>query len=84
EPSSPSTDFDDTQFPVCTIVSAVPPSPTSSSAILHRQLSHGQDSMRFTVQDSDSGTKTERSKSCDEGLDTYRDKGQGYVVFTRE
>ncbi|XP_047667143.1 rho GTPase-activating protein 21-like isoform X4 [Tachysurus fulvidraco] len=80
EPSSPSTDFDDTQFPVCTVVSAVPPSPTSSSAIFHRQLSHGQDSMRFTVQDSDSGTKTERSKSCDEGLDTYRDKGQGTLI----
>ncbi|KAK3572509.1 hypothetical protein QTP86_034301, partial [Hemibagrus guttatus] len=80
EPSSPSADLDDTHFPVCTIISAVPPSPTSSSAILHRQLSHGQDSLRFTVQDSDSGTKTERSKSYDEGLDNYRDKGQGTLI----
>ncbi|XP_058244586.1 rho GTPase-activating protein 21-like isoform X3 [Hemibagrus wyckioides] len=80
EPSSPSADLDDTHFPVCTIISAIPPSPASSSAILHRQLSHGQDSLRFMVQDSDSGTKTERSKSYDEGLDTYRDKGQGTLI----
>lgn len=37
------------------------------------------DSLRHTVLDSDSGAKTERSKSCDEGLDNYRDEGRGYV-----
>ncbi|XP_053091247.1 rho GTPase-activating protein 21 isoform X2 [Pangasianodon hypophthalmus] len=80
EPSSPSTDLDDPQFPVCTIVSAVPPSPTSSSAVFHRQLSHDQDSLRLTVLDSDSAAKTERSKSYDEGLDNYRDEERGKLI----
>ncbi|XP_053486866.1 rho GTPase-activating protein 21 [Ictalurus furcatus] len=80
EPSSPSADLDDTQFRVCTVVSAVPPSPASSSAILHRQFSHDQDSLRFTVLDSESGTKTERSKSYDEGLDNYREEGRGKLI----
>ncbi|XP_060778690.1 rho GTPase-activating protein 21-like isoform X3 [Neoarius graeffei] len=82
EPSSPSADLDDAQFPVCTTVSAVPLSPTSSSsaAILHRQLSHDQDSLRLAVLDSDSGAKTERSKSYDEGLDNYRDEGRGTLI----
>ncbi|TSU75986.1 Rho GTPase-activating protein 21 [Bagarius yarrelli] len=80
EPSSPSADVHDIHFPVCTVVSAAPPSPTSSSAILHRQLSHGQDSLRFTVLDSDSCSKTERSKSCDEGLDNYREEAHGKLL----
>ncbi|KAF7709006.1 hypothetical protein HF521_018063 [Silurus meridionalis] len=80
EPSSPSADLYDTQFPIPTIISAAPPSPASSSAILHRQLSHDQDSLRFTVLDSDSGAKTERSKSYDEGLDNYRDGGRGTLM----
>ncbi|KAI5611103.1 Rho GTPase activating protein 21a, partial [Silurus asotus] len=80
EPSSPSADLYDTQLPIPTVISAAPPSPASSSAILHRQLSHDQDSLRFTVLDSDSGAKTERSKSYDEGLDNYRDGGRGTLM----
>ncbi|KAM9488691.1 rho GTPase-activating protein 21a [Clarias gariepinus] len=80
EPSSPSADLDEVHFPVCSTVSAIPPSPTLSSAVLHRQLSHDQDSLRLAVLDSDSGAKTERSKSCDEGLDNYRDEGRGKLI----
>lgn len=36
-----------------------------------------EDSLRLAVLDSDSGAKTERSKSYDEGLDNYRDEGRG-------
>ncbi|CAL9698253.1 unnamed protein product [Knipowitschia caucasica] len=59
------------------VITTIPPSPTSPSPFIRRQLSHDQDSMRLTVIDSDSGTKTERSKSCDEGLDNYRDGRRG-------
>lgn len=37
------------------------------------------DSLRLTLIESDSGTKSERSKSYDEGLDNYREEGTGYV-----
>ncbi|KAJ8336381.1 hypothetical protein SKAU_G00376010 [Synaphobranchus kaupii] len=42
---------------------------------MRRQLSHDQDSLRNTIQ-SQSGPKTERSKSYDEGLDNYREEGR--------
>ncbi|KAM4606311.1 rho GTPase-activating protein 21a isoform 2-T2 [Polymixia lowei] len=74
EPSSPSVDFDiDSHIPASAVISGtpiittVPPSPTSPSPLIRRQLSHDQDS----------GTKTERSKSYDEGLDNYREEGRG-------
>lgn len=35
------------------------------------------DSLRLTIIESDSGSKTERSKSYDEGLDNYREEGRG-------
>lgn len=37
------------------------------------------DSLRLTILESDSGAKTERSRSFDEGLDNYREEGRGYV-----
>ncbi|XP_059182624.1 rho GTPase-activating protein 21 isoform X3 [Centropristis striata] len=83
EPSSPSTDQDSTHIPACAVISGapiittIPPSPTSPSPLIRRQLSHDQDSLRLTIIESDSGTKTERSKSYDEGLDNYREESRG-------
>ncbi|XP_047468080.1 rho GTPase-activating protein 21-like isoform X3 [Mugil cephalus] len=77
EPSSPSTDQDSTLIPASAVISGtpvittIPPSPTSPSPLLRRQLSHDQDS----------GTKTERSKSYDEGLDNYREESKGRTLI---
>uniref|UniRef100_A0A3Q4AKR1 Uncharacterized protein n=1 Tax=Mola mola TaxID=94237 RepID=A0A3Q4AKR1_MOLML len=89
EPSSPSIDQDSVHIPASAVISgapaitAIPPSPTSPSPLIRRQLSHDQDSLRLTLIESDSGTKSERSKSYDEGLDNYREESRGYVTPTR-
>ncbi|XP_061094360.1 rho GTPase-activating protein 21-like isoform X1 [Conger conger] len=83
EPSSPSIDHDTAHIPasavisVTPIITTIPPSPTSPSPLIRRQLSHDQDSLRLSILESESGTKTERSKSYDEGLDNYREEGRG-------
>ncbi|XP_010788112.1 rho GTPase-activating protein 21a isoform X3 [Notothenia coriiceps] len=83
EPSSPSTDQDSTHIPASAVISTtpvittIPPSPTLPAPFIRRQLSHDQDSLRLTIIESDSGTKTERSKSYDEGLDNYREESKG-------
>ncbi|XP_023287212.1 rho GTPase-activating protein 21 isoform X2 [Seriola lalandi dorsalis] len=83
EPSSPSLDLDSAPIPASAVISGapiittIPPSPTSPSPLIRRQLSHDQDSLRLTIIESDSGTKTERSKSYDEGLDNYREESRG-------
>ncbi|XP_036934706.1 rho GTPase-activating protein 21-like isoform X2 [Acanthopagrus latus] len=83
EPSSPSIDLDSSHIPASAVISGaptittIPPSPTSPSPLIRRQLSHDQDSLRLTIIESDSGTKTERSKSYDEGLDNYREESRG-------
>uniref|UniRef100_A0A3Q1AXQ6 Uncharacterized protein n=1 Tax=Amphiprion ocellaris TaxID=80972 RepID=A0A3Q1AXQ6_AMPOC len=83
EPSSPSIDLDSAHIPASAVISGtpiittIPPSPTSPSPLIRRQLSHDQDSLRLTIIESDSGTKTERSKSYDEGLDNYREESRG-------
>ncbi|KAM6971702.1 rho GTPase-activating protein 21a isoform 2-T2 [Tautogolabrus adspersus] len=83
EPSSPSIDLDSSLIPAGSVISGapiittIPPSPTSPSPFIRRQLSHDQDSLRLTIIESDSGTKSERSKSCDEGLDNYREESRG-------
>lgn len=114
EPSSSSNDHDTTHIPASAVISStpvittIPPSPTSPSPIIRRQLSHDQgeeylcqhiqylsdirnvslffyeftlisdlDSLRLTILESDSGAKTERSRSFDEGLDNYREEGRG-------
>ncbi|XP_036374495.1 rho GTPase-activating protein 21-like isoform X2 [Megalops cyprinoides] len=82
EPASPSADHDATHIPASAVISVtpvittIPPSPTSPCPFMRRQLSHDQDSLRNTILESQSGTKTERSKSYDEGLDNYRDEGR--------
>uniref|UniRef100_A0A3Q3JDF4 Rho GTPase activating protein 21a n=1 Tax=Monopterus albus TaxID=43700 RepID=A0A3Q3JDF4_MONAL len=74
EPSSPSIDQASTHIPASALISGVPiittipPSPTSASVLIQRQFSHDQDSLRLRIIESDSGTKTERSKSCDEAV----------------
>ncbi|CAK6968580.1 rho GTPase-activating protein 21 [Scomber scombrus] len=83
EPSSPSTDQDSAHIPASAVISGapiittIPPSPPSPCPLIRRQLSHDQDSLRLTIIESDSGTKTERSKSYDEGLDNYREESRG-------
>uniref|UniRef100_A0A8C2FJ71 Rho GTPase activating protein 21a n=1 Tax=Cyprinus carpio TaxID=7962 RepID=A0A8C2FJ71_CYPCA len=80
EPSSSSNDHDTTHIPASAVISSTPiittnpPSPTSPSPVIRRQLSHDQDSLRLTILESDSGAKTERSRSFDEGLDNYREE----------
>nr|XP_023679280.1 rho GTPase-activating protein 21 isoform X6 [Paramormyrops kingsleyae] len=83
EPSSPSADHDALHIPASAVISVtptitmVPPSPTSPTPVIRRQLSHDQDSLRLTILESDCDAKTERSKSCDEGLDNYKEEGRG-------
>ncbi|XP_058502776.1 rho GTPase-activating protein 21-B isoform X2 [Solea solea] len=84
EPSSPSLDQDSVHIPASALISTtpiiittVPPSPPSPSPLFRRHLSHDQDSLHLTIIESDSGPKSERSKSCDEGLDNYREENRG-------
>ncbi|XP_016111726.1 rho GTPase-activating protein 21-like, partial [Sinocyclocheilus grahami] len=80
EPSSSSNNRDTTHIPASAVISStpvittIPPSPTFPSPVIRRQLSHDQDSLRLTIMESDSGAKTERSRSFDEGLDNYREE----------
>ncbi|XP_054622034.1 rho GTPase-activating protein 21 isoform X2 [Dunckerocampus dactyliophorus] len=83
EPSSPSMDLDTVNIPASAVISTtpiittIPPSPTATSPLMRRQMSHDHDSLRLTIIESDSGGKTERSLSYDEGLDNYREEGGG-------
>ena len=40
------------------------------------------ESLRSALQESDTASKTERSKSYDEGLDNYQEEGRGWVHTT--
>uniref|UniRef100_A0A8C1T9N2 Rho GTPase activating protein 21b n=1 Tax=Cyprinus carpio TaxID=7962 RepID=A0A8C1T9N2_CYPCA len=79
EPASPSVDHDGSHIPASAVISGAQavisdsPSPTTPSPLMRRQLSHDQESLRNAILES--GTKTERSKSYDEGLDNYREEG---------
>ncbi|XP_059420113.1 rho GTPase-activating protein 21-like isoform X1 [Carassius carassius] len=81
EPASPSVDHDGSHIPASVVISGAQavisdsPSHTTPSPLMRRQLSHDQESLRNAFQES--GTKTERSKSYDEGLDNYREEGRG-------
>lgn len=83
EPASPSVDRQATPVPASAVISvppapsAEPPSPTSPCPPIRRQLSHDQESLRNAILESESASKTERSKSYDEGLDNYREEGVG-------
>ncbi|KAL2097739.1 hypothetical protein ACEWY4_006946 [Coilia grayii] len=83
EPASPSVDRDATHIPASVVIAGpsattgATPSPTTPSPLIHRQLSHDQESLKNAILESQNGTKTERSKSYDEGLDNYREEGRG-------
>lgn len=83
EPASPSLDHDGSHIPASAVISGAQgvfsdsPSPTTPSPLMRRQLSHDQESLRNAILGSETGSKTERSKSYDEGLDSYRDEGRG-------
>ncbi|KAM8850473.1 rho GTPase-activating protein 21 isoform 2-T2 [Spinachia spinachia] len=82
EPISPSVDREAAPIPPSAVISVAPsiatgpPSPGSPCPTIRRQLSHDQDSLRSALLESDAASKTERSKSYDEGLDTYQDDGR--------
>ncbi|XP_028933958.1 rho GTPase-activating protein 21 isoform X2 [Ornithorhynchus anatinus] len=84
EPTSPSVDRDIAHIPASAVISASmsqvptlasgPPSITTSVPLIRRQLSHDHESVGSPLLDAQSGAKTERSKSYDEGLDDYREE----------
>ncbi|KAM4705767.1 rho GTPase-activating protein 21 isoform 2-T2 [Rhinophrynus dorsalis] len=86
EPASPSIDHEIANIPASAVISisvqqpptinTVPPSPTSPVPLMRRHLSHDHESIRPSVLEVHSGSKTERSKSCDEGLDDYKEEGK--------
>ncbi|XP_077009805.1 rho GTPase-activating protein 21 isoform X2 [Tamandua tetradactyla] len=83
EPTSPSTDHDIAHISASAVISAsssqvpslatVPPSLTTSAPLIRRQLSHDRESVGAPSLDAQPSSKTERSKSYDEGLDDYRE-----------
>ncbi|XP_006871712.1 PREDICTED: rho GTPase-activating protein 21 [Chrysochloris asiatica] len=83
EPTSPSIDHDIAHISASAVISAstsqvpslatVPPSLTTSAPLIRRQLSHDHESVGAPSLDGQPSSKTERSKSYDEGLDDYRE-----------
>ncbi|XP_028448411.1 rho GTPase-activating protein 21 [Perca flavescens] len=82
EPISPSVDQEAAPIPPSAVISVAPSITTGASGPgspcppIRRQLSHDQESLRSALLDSDSASKTERSKSYDEGLDNYQEDGR--------
>ncbi|XP_034742871.1 rho GTPase-activating protein 21 isoform X1 [Etheostoma cragini] len=82
EPISPSVDREAAPIPPSAVISVAPSittgpsSPGSPCPPIRRQLSHDQESLRSALLESDSASKTERSKSYDEGLDNYQEEGR--------
>ncbi|XP_038145248.1 rho GTPase-activating protein 21 isoform X2 [Cyprinodon tularosa] len=83
EPVSPSVDREAAPIPPSAVISVAPSIATAPSSqgspcpTIRRQLSHDQESLRSALLDSDTASKTERSKSYDEGLDTYQEERRG-------
>uniref|UniRef100_A0A4W6DJN1 Rho GTPase activating protein 21b n=1 Tax=Lates calcarifer TaxID=8187 RepID=A0A4W6DJN1_LATCA len=83
EPVSPSVDREAAPIPPSAVISVAPSittgpsSPGSPCPTIRRQLSHDQESLRSALLESESASKTERSKSYDEGLDNYQEEGRG-------
>ncbi|KAA0718848.1 Rho GTPase-activating protein 21 [Triplophysa tibetana] len=78
EPASPSIDSGASHIPASAVIPGMlSDSPSTPSPLMRRQLSHDQESLRNAMLGSQTGTKTERSKSYDEGLDNYREEGRG-------
>ncbi|XP_026168494.1 rho GTPase-activating protein 21 isoform X3 [Mastacembelus armatus] len=83
EPVSPSVDREAAPIPPSSVISVAPSittgpsSPGSPCPAIRRQLSHDQESLRSALLESESASKTERSKSYDEGLDNYQEEVRG-------
>eukprot|EP00064_Thunnus_orientalis_P001732 superscaffoldBa00000120_g1735 len=83
EPVSPSVDREAAPIPPSAVISVAPSittgpsSPGSPCPPIRRQLSHDQESLRSALLESETASKTERSKSYDEGLDNYQEEGRG-------
>ncbi|XP_058499663.1 rho GTPase-activating protein 21 isoform X2 [Solea solea] len=83
EPVSPSVDREATPIPPSAVISVAPSiisgssTPGSPCPTIRRQLSHDQESLRSALLESETASKTERSKSYDEGLDNYQEEGRG-------
>ncbi|KAM6918576.1 rho GTPase-activating protein 21 isoform 2-T2 [Xenentodon cancila] len=83
EPVSPSVDREAAPIPPSAVISVAPSIATAPSSQgspyppIRRQLSHDQESLRSALLESDTASKTERSKSYDEGLDNYQEEGRG-------
>ncbi|XP_053569912.1 rho GTPase-activating protein 21 isoform X2 [Bombina bombina] len=83
EPTSPSIDHEIANIPASAVISTsaaqpptittVPPSPTSPVPLIRRQLSHDHEPIRPSCLEVNSNS---RSKSCDEGLDDYKEEGK--------
>ncbi|KAM3860060.1 rho GTPase-activating protein 23-like [Diretmus argenteus] len=94
EPTSPSTDLPIRHVPACSVVSTSTSQPSTVAALIcttaSPTLSYTSPFVRLRSQDCSSikgrrssyllAITTERSKSCDEGLNTFRDDGR---VFSR-
>ncbi|XP_035526628.1 rho GTPase-activating protein 21 isoform X1 [Morone saxatilis] len=82
EPISPSVDREAPPIPPSAVISVAPSittgpsSPGSPCPPIRRQLSHDQESLRSALLESETASKTERSKSYDEGLDNYQEEGR--------
>ncbi|XP_074507437.1 rho GTPase-activating protein 21 isoform X3 [Sebastes fasciatus] len=82
EPTSPSVDREAAPIPPSAVISVAqsittgPSSQGSPCPPIRRQMSHDQESLRSALLESDTASKTERSKSYDEGLDTYQEEGR--------
>ncbi|XP_075068069.1 rho GTPase-activating protein 21 isoform X2 [Mixophyes fleayi] len=70
EPTSPSIEHEMADIPACAVIS------TSTVPELRRHLSHDHDPVRLCTLGVDPTSRTERSKSCDEGLDDYKEEGK--------
>ncbi|KAK2895254.1 rho GTPase-activating protein 21 isoform X1 [Channa argus] len=83
EPVSPSVDREAAPIPPSAVISVAPSitagssSPGSPCLTIRRQLSHDQESLRSALLESETASKTERSKSYDEGLDNYQEESRG-------
>ncbi|XP_056375282.1 rho GTPase-activating protein 21 isoform X3 [Hyla sarda] len=91
EPTSPSIDHEIANIPASAVISTsvqqppptittVPPSPTSSAPSLRRLHSDDHEPTRPNALEVHSASKTERSKSCDEGLDDYKEEGKARAL----
>ncbi|XP_068091716.1 rho GTPase-activating protein 21 isoform X2 [Hyperolius riggenbachi] len=84
EPTSPSIDHEIANISASAVINisvqppptinTLPPSPTSTVPPLCRHLSHDNETLRPSALEVHPGSRTERSKSCDQGLDDFKEE----------